>query len=310
MLTIFTIPKPFKDHIGIIQGNALRSWRLLRPACEIILCGNDPGVKEAAIEFGVSHLPDIARNEFGTPLLNSTFEEVMKKAQFPILCYVNADIILLNDLMEAIKHIPLRPFMAIGQRTNVDILEPLDFENPGWRSTLGETVTSNGELLDVNWIDCFVFTPNGALEKLPPFAVGRPNWDNWFIYHARELDVPVVDFTRACRVIHQNHDYSHVPQREGNFWDGPEAKRNQELMTRSMGESGHLCNIDDATHILTRRGLLPALGERYLRRRWYTAALLHPVLKPVADGLRPFFQLRRRIIDGLGKKIKRRSSPK
>jgi len=37
MLTLFTIPKAFQGHTGVIQRNAIRSWTLLRPECEIIL---------------------------------------------------------------------------------------------------------------------------------------------------------------------------------------------------------------------------------------------------------------------------------
>jgi hypothetical protein len=51
MLTIFTIPKPFRGHIEVIQRNAIESWLRLRPQCEIILCGDDPGVAEAASEY-------------------------------------------------------------------------------------------------------------------------------------------------------------------------------------------------------------------------------------------------------------------
>jgi hypothetical protein len=280
MLTIFAIPKPFKGHNGIIQRNALRSWTMLQPACELILCGDDPGVKEAAMEFGVSHLPDIAKNEFGTPLLNSAFEKVVKIARFPILCYVNADNILLNDLMEAIKRIPFRPFMAVGQRTNVTITKSWDFGNTSCRSQLVEFATKNGELFSVLAIDYFIFTPNGHLEKLPPFTVGRPLWDSWFIYHARELHVPIIDITRVCRVIHQNHDYLHVPQGKNNSWLGPEADHNYVLYIDSVGV-GHSCTINDATHILTRKFLLPSLSLRYLLARWRTAKALHPSLRQI-----------------------------
>ena len=63
MLTIFAIPKAFKGHVDIIQRNALKSWTLLQPQCEIILCGDDPGVAEVAGDFGAEHLPDIERNK-------------------------------------------------------------------------------------------------------------------------------------------------------------------------------------------------------------------------------------------------------
>ena len=54
MITIFTIPKPFKGHINTIQRNAIQSWMQLKPECEIILFGDDYGVSDIAKEFGLS----------------------------------------------------------------------------------------------------------------------------------------------------------------------------------------------------------------------------------------------------------------
>ncbi len=48
MLTIFTAPKSFYGHIGVIQTNAIRSWLLLCPECEIILFGGEEGIAEVA----------------------------------------------------------------------------------------------------------------------------------------------------------------------------------------------------------------------------------------------------------------------
>jgi len=59
LLTIFSIPKAFAGHNGIIQNNAIQSWVRLSPACQVILFGDDPGVAEAARRFGVVHVPDI-----------------------------------------------------------------------------------------------------------------------------------------------------------------------------------------------------------------------------------------------------------
>ena len=93
MLTIFSTPKPFKGHIGIIQRNAITSWTLLHPQPEIILFGNDEGTAEAAKDIGVLHVSQIARNEFGTPLLNDFFQQAKQQASHQTLCYVNADIV-------------------------------------------------------------------------------------------------------------------------------------------------------------------------------------------------------------------------
>ena len=105
MLTLFTIPKPFRGHVGVIQRNAIKSWVMLRPACQIILFGDEEGTLEVAKEWGVHHMPEVARNEFGTPLLDSTFATAHRLAINNILCYANADIMLLNDFMVAVTRL-------------------------------------------------------------------------------------------------------------------------------------------------------------------------------------------------------------
>ena len=67
MLTLFAIPKQFHGYSGVIQRNAVKSWTLLRPPPEIILFGDEDGTAEAVKEFGIRHIPKVARNEYGTP---------------------------------------------------------------------------------------------------------------------------------------------------------------------------------------------------------------------------------------------------
>ncbi|HEY6221558.1 MAG TPA: glycosyl transferase family 2, partial [Candidatus Eisenbacteria bacterium] len=127
MLTIFTVPKPFDGHIGIIQRNAIQSWRHLRPACQILLCGDEAGTAETAATLGVDRIAAVERNEFGTPLLSSVFAAVEASAAHDLLCYVNADILLLSDFTEAASRIiASKPrFLMVGQRWDLDVTEQL-----------------------------------------------------------------------------------------------------------------------------------------------------------------------------------------
>jgi len=50
MITFFTTPKPFRGHIGVIQRNAIHSWKLVHPEAEVILFGNEEGAAEVARE--------------------------------------------------------------------------------------------------------------------------------------------------------------------------------------------------------------------------------------------------------------------
>src|SRR5438046_2425239 len=129
MLTIFATPKPFRGHFAVIQRNALRSWTLLRPACEIILFGNEEGTEEIAQEFSVRHVSEVARNEHGTPLVNDMFEKASQLSRHDLICYLNADILLMSDFTKAVCEIrrKKRVFVMAGRRWNTDVEESLDF---------------------------------------------------------------------------------------------------------------------------------------------------------------------------------------
>lgn len=246
MLTIFSIPKPFRGHIGIIQCNAIQSWLKLNPKCEIILYGNEEGISEIAAELGVKHVADVTKNEYGTPLLDFVFEHAQQVAAHGKLCFVNADIILLNDLTSAVKHVPFKKFLIVGQRWDMDINEPLDFDSDNWEGNFRKYVSTNGSLHHPSGSDYFVF-PRWSLGKFPPFAVGRPGWDTWVIYRARALRIPIIDATRMVSIVHQNHDYRHVPGGTGKDWGGPEGDRNIDI----MGGWDYVFTLRDTNRVLT-----------------------------------------------------------
>lgn len=284
MLTIFTVPKPFEGHIGVIQRNAVGSWRALQPECQIFLCGNETGTAETAVSLGVDRIPEVERNSFGTPLLSSVFAAVEARARHALLCYVNADILLLSDFVDAARRMAAARtrFLMVGQRWDLDLTAHLDFASPRWEGDLRARVEREGTLHPPGGSDYFVY-PRGTLGPLPPFAVGRPGWDNWMIYRARSLKWAVVDATESARIIHQNHAYGHVKQGSGDAWEGPEADRNREL----IGAGERIFTLADVTHRLTPAGLKPALSPAYLKRRLRTLAVFHPALGRVYKLLRP-----------------------
>src|ERR1700722_17223922 len=172
MITFFSTPKPFRGHIGIIQRNAIHSWKLAHPDAEVILFGNEDGAAEAARDLGARHETHVDRNSLGTPLLSSLFERADRLARHDRLCFLNADILLTEDFLAAstrLSQMRERSLM-VGRRCDVDITEPLDFSLRDWGALLRATARARGKMRPAQWIDFFVFPRNLLRNEVPPFA--------------------------------------------------------------------------------------------------------------------------------------------
>lgn len=281
LLTIFSATKPFTDpHIAIIQRNALQSWLQLGPEVEVFLVGEEDGLAEAARDFNIPVLAPVQRNDSGTPLVRSIFSLAHQASNSPFMVFVNADIILLPDLINAAKIVSANcqngnpMFLVIGQRWDLDVNHMLDF-SPGWEQRLQTEVQTRGQLHAPAGSDYFLF-PRAAYQELPAFAIGRAGWDNWMIYQARRNRWPVIDATPSITVIHQNHDYRHLPDGMPHY-NHTESQHNLEL----AGGLSHMYMLLDATHQLSdgRIHRAPVTRLRLIRscERW---------LMPEKDSLR------------------------
>lgn len=288
MLTVFSTPKPFHGHAGMIQRNAIRSWTLLNPKCEVILLGDEEGAGEIAREFHLCNDREVQRSETGTKYIRFLFERGQQLASNDILCYSNCDIILMSSFWRAVKQVASldRPFLMVGRRTNADIAEPLNFEQSDWEQRLESLVKQKGSLANEWCTDYFVF-PRGLYRDIPSLVNGRNYWDNWLIWRAYSLGAIVVDATPVVTAVHQNHDYGYHPGGAAGVMDDPQTRRNL-----AIGKNGwHLRTIDEATHVLTKEGIVRnwTRPTKFAVRmsRWYWLEMLN-FTRPVrhAVGLR------------------------
>jgi len=296
MLTIFSIPKPFEGAVAVNQHNAIESWTRLG-GCEIILIGDDPGVAEAARRHNVRHLPYVDRTATGTPMLDSAFGVAEREATYSLFCFVNADIILFNDLLSALALVLNRTarFLMVGRRINLDVPESIAFEGK-WEEDIREDAARAGHLHAPTGSDYFVW-PKGLFARIPPFAIGRTSWDNWLMFEARRMGADLIDATSAVTAVHQNHDYGHVRGGHHVAWKGSEAQRNFAL----AGGARCIYTIDDAT-LLIRDG---TLVSAFLPQYWYRH-LRAEYDRLLTDGLVRFPRLRQaysRLRHAIGKKV-------
>jgi hypothetical protein len=250
MITLFTVPKPFLGHIGMIQRNAIQSWTRLHPDIDILMFGNEQGAAEVAAEFGIRHFPDVDVNEYGTPQISRYFQQAEEAARHSLMCYVNADIILFPDLLEAVAKVDLPKFVMGGLRTDYDIVNPVDFTRHDWAEALREDAKTNGTLHSFTGIDYFVY-PRGMFGEIPQFALGRWYWDQWLVYRARRLGGALIDASASAMAIHQNHDYRHIVDLEskGGNQSGIESFGNR-LLVKSI-----LMTLEDADWKVDESGL-------------------------------------------------------
>jgi hypothetical protein len=154
--------------------------------------------------------------------------------------------ILMADFVEAARRsLSMRDeFVLLSQRWDLDITQSLDFAE-GWQDRLSSIVQHQGSLHRPAGSDFFLF-PKACYLNIPDFTIGRAGWDNWMIYKARRMGWAVIDCTPSIMLVHQNHDYSHLPNAKSHHTH-PETRENIRL-------AGGLANIRytilDATHQL------------------------------------------------------------
>jgi hypothetical protein len=247
MITFFTVPKAFQGLVGVIQRNAIANWLALVPGAQVILFGDETGVAAAATDLGVTHVSDLRRSPHGAPLLDGVMREAHRRAAHRTLALVNADILFGGDVGRVTAGVG-EPFLVIGESRDVDIREPLPFDDLQWRQRIPPGGGSRGPLA----LDYFFFS-RGLFGEVPPFALGRARYDNWLVWRALSRRAAIVDATETLEAIHQRHDYGHLPGGRREAYRGLDAQRNQALA--GWWCYLHVHGVHDATWTFTPAGL-------------------------------------------------------
>jgi hypothetical protein len=246
LLTIFTTPKPFTNpHISLIQRNALQSWQHLGDEVNVLMIGDEPGMAEFAAETGIQHLSQVDCNPLGTPLVSSIFAMARQMSSSPLIAYVNADILLTPQFVNVAKQVycEVKEFLIVGQRYDLSLQQPFDFSH-GWDIRLLSEIQIRGRLHPPAGSDYFIF-PRTCFTDLPKFAIGRAGWDNWMLSYARTQKLPVVDASSSIIAVHQDHDYSHLPNGQPHY-RLPETSEN----IRLAGGRRMIFTLEDANYYI------------------------------------------------------------
>jgi hypothetical protein len=257
---------------------------------QVVLIGNETGLAETAAELGVLHLSQVENNAQGTPLLSSIFNLARQVNDSPLLAYTNADMIYLPDFLATAQAVMTQTsrFLIVSRRWDLDVEESLDF-SPGWVERMQARLARNGKSHQPVGSDYFIY-PRVCYKDFPRFTAGRSAWDNWMIYHARWQGWTTVDASDTLHVIHQNHDYSHLPNNQPPY-HLPETLENIRL---AGGEASIFFLRDCNYHVIDGR----LQHARLTWMRFWREVEIFPLIKLHSRGLGYLFYYVRHPVKG------------
>jgi len=267
MLTIFSSPRPFTERrFAKIQMNGVNSWLQLRPTPRVILFGDEkrePGIEKLA-DLGCETVGRVKRNQWGTPLLGDLMIKAQRMAETDLVAWINADMIMLQDFMEAVKKVErqLRQFLLIGAKVRL-LGEPpeIDFFQDDWQQHIRKLCGRVKEYQPKAGSDYHVFTnglfrghmykylrnrPEKHIDKdfpieYSPIAWGRIRMDTWLVWQCLRREIPVIDASTMILAAHQDHrriGKRVIPQDDG----GAEIGLQDKLTERRASGGGRITN--------------------------------------------------------------------
>lgn len=212
-VTLLSTCKSFEGLIATIQRNAFRNWAGLRQT-QVIIFGNEKGVREATEEFGFTHISEIEQGPQGHPLIPAMFGMAEEIHPAPVYLFTNADMLYFG-IEDALDHLVenLPEFLMVGLRRDVEVVEKLTFDG-NWTTSL----LKQGKYHPPCGVDFFGFTSD-LWVSIPPFQVGYVGFDNWLVRHALKQGTPVVNVTDVVEAFHQRHPARTSGRRPGDLYN-------------------------------------------------------------------------------------------
>lgn len=222
-------PKQFKSPWAELQTRAIESWKAV--AIESEVCIVAPRSDIETLPEGLAHYAVIAKeNELSPlPLFGDIMEEAYRCSDADIFCYLNSDIIVPENFGQFETERFEQRFLVIGSRW--DMSEDAEYPESLEPQKVLEYLSANMELGKVELhrptgIDYFIFR-RGTFDQLKPLIVGRGGYDAALLGYCLRLKIQLVDATETYPILHQFHDYSHLPGAKKRVMQGEDATHNR-----------------------------------------------------------------------------------
>jgi len=285
MITIFTTPKDFTDIFEVIQMNALLNWRNLSSEIQIIIFGDSKGSKQAAEEIGAEYIPEVKCSSLGTPFISDLFSKADKIAKYPILAFINSDIILPDNFLSTIQITSesMDKFLLTGHRWDININNIIKYNNEVERISFWNRVKAEGKNHACTGIDYFIYK-RYQWKNIPNFIIGRDGYDNWLIWKARRMLLPIVDATDVMQVIHQNHPFN-----SSKIITGTEVLLEAERNHNKKLYINKTLNLLDCTYKISNGKVIKNKQKDFIVRNLYRLPKIFPEISMILKIYRRFY---------------------
>jgi hypothetical protein len=226
-LTFISVPPPNLKLEAYNQTKlAISSWLAVSPKAHVL-----PFVNRTAFDPS-GRFPDELGRLFGSgrviyggpikhdmgdvPYIDDWFRQGIRKSNSTYVCFINADIVLSARWLDRAREVYTaagdRPIVVIGQRIdfdlNLDLYAELSFSQRSLLLEIDEMVDKSAHSDHSPYgVDNFLFRIDRLPfdpERIPPFIMGRYNWDNWIIGYLNQV-CQTVTFNLSPPIYHINH---------------------------------------------------------------------------------------------------------
>ena len=226
-ITFITVPRA---HINNDQRNkytlVVSSWLSSSPKSKVILYAPEDEFdttgqfQKRIIElFGenrVFYKGYLKSDQDGVPYVDDWFRRGVDDATTKFVCFINTDILLSADWLRRVKQVykafkENESLVLINQRIDFDLYKSIDQMELNATDFLEQidrlVKSSSHETHSFLGMDTFTFKKDPLpfnVDLIPPFIVGRYNWDNWLVGYLNAFTT-TVSFNIDPPIYHINH---------------------------------------------------------------------------------------------------------
>lgn len=227
-ITYITVPRPITKKKNMVRMKlAISSWLASSPKSNVILfidreefdkTGELPNELDQLFGEGrVQYLGSIRTDHDNVPYINDWFLQGILRSQSKYVCFINSDILLsekwLKRVSQVYDNMEEENLFLIGQRIDFDLkdkyFKELRFDQLHLLADIDKMVRKSNHLDHSPYgIDTFTFRadkPPLDPYLIPPFIMGRYNWDNWIIGYLNKI-CQTITFNLNPPIYHINHN--------------------------------------------------------------------------------------------------------